>query len=855
MTNWIHRVARRRKLEAEMREEMAFHIEERAADLRSRGMSEAEAARQARMEFGNAGGYEEECRSALGYRMLDELRADARYALRGVRKSPGFTIAAVSILGLAIGANSVFFTLYNNFILKPMPIRGAERHFDIEGRNAQSRGTGWWLPAEVAALREGTREQIEGLYTAGMFQVLMVAPEQRQVLVMTVSGNYFSLLGAGTILGRVFGEEEEREPLAVLSETGWRKLTGSDPRVVGRTLRVRSTVFTVIGVAQPEFTGTEAAAPDFWVPRGMQRRLRVQEPGAAEEEMGDSVFGLLKPGVGFEEAEAALTGVASRLERPEDRRVARVEVTARPSYLRNNAELKAASALVFAAFLMVLLIACANLANLYLSRAGARTHEIGVRLSLGASRSRIVRQLLTESTLTALMGAAAGLGLAAVGIGKVQEYVFSSMAGMGIAIMPVTLDWRVFVYAAGLGGLAGVAFGLLPAIESTHPSLASATKKDHSLFAGRVRPRRMRDALIGGQVAASLVLLVLSGVLIRNLQRLEAVEAGFDLERVLDLKVQWPAQGLLNKLAQVEGVASVSGVSRVPLYGRLDRRAAMVNGVTEAVGTNVVDERYFETLELKVTEGRGFTRAEAEAGARVAVVSAATARRLWPGAGSAVGRRIEFVEEGPYEIVGVVPDVVSGWFFEGADSTMLYMPAAAGSKAIDSAVARVDGNVGKAVAAMRKVCAEAGGCEPASLRGMATVQRFPFQVAAAVAGLLGALALMLTGVGLYGVVSYSVIQRRREIGVHVALGASPWMVVGRVVGEAWRCVGWGVLAGLPVCLALSKLGSASVLQIQTFDAGAYVAVPLLLAAVTAVSCLVPARRAARVDAMLSLREE
>jgi hypothetical protein len=313
----------------------------------------------------------------------------------------------------------------------------------------------------------------------------------------------------------------------------------------------------------------------------------------------------------------------------------------------------------------------------------------------------------------------------------------------------------------------------------------------------------------------------------------------------------------------VEGVRSVAGVGHVPLYGRMNRQAAVVDGATTAVAFNHVDERYFEALGLRVEHGRGMTRLETESGARVAVISAATAKKLWPAASgavaAAVGQTIELAESGSYQVVGVVPDVVSQWFFEGPDSTVVYLPAAAGAKEILSAIVRVDGKVAAASTAIRKACTQVGdgsaGCEPVSLRSLATMQRFPFQAAAAVAGGLGALALLLTGIGLHGVVSYSVLQRRREIGVRVALGAAPGQVVRRIVSEAWWCVVGGVAAGLPICLALSKLASSSVLQIRTFDAGSYVAVPVMLAGIAIVSCLGPARRAARMDAMRSLREE
>lgn len=855
MWDWVRRLMSRRRMEAEMRAEMEFHRLARASDLVARGMAAEEAERHARLEFGGLPRYEEECRSALGFRLLDELRSDVRYAWRGLRRSPGFSATAVAILGLAIGANCVLFTLFSNYALKQLPVRGAERHFDVEGRNARARGTGSWTFAEIRTLRQNCARQVEGLYGSGTFQVLALQPVQRHAFVNSVTGNYFGLLGGVARLGRVFTEAEEAQPVVVLSDAGWRKLLGGDPAAVGRSLRIRSVVYTVLGVMGPEFTGTEAAVSDFWAPSGMRVALRD-----GEGEPSFDISGLLQPGVALGEAQAAMTAVASRLPREEARRVAVAELREHRSYLPDNEDLTAAVGMVFAAFLMVLLIACANLANLYLGRAASRTHEIAMRLSLGASRSRIVRQLLTESTLIALVGAAAGLTLASVGIRQVEGYLLSSVMGAGLSVLTVSLDWRVFLYTAGLGLLAGVSFGLLPALESTSPSLTSSAKREFSSFAGRVRPRRMRNLLIGGQVAASLVLLILAGLLIRNIQRLDSVEPGFDLDRVLDVRVDRPSRTLLEALGRLQSVQSISGVSRVPLYGWLGMESARVDGTVTAVASNFVDERYFETLGLVLLQGRGFTRLESDSAAKVAVISAGTAHRLWPRTGSALGRTIELVEsQSVYEVIGVVPDVVSGFLFQGKDATAMYVPGTVGSPAIRSAIVRVLGNTAVATAAIRRACAEAGdgsaGCEPLALREVAAMQRFPFQAAAVVAGGLGLLALVLTAIGLYGVVNFLVLQRRREIGVHLALGATPVQMVGRILSEAWWCVVGGILAGLPVCLALSKVAAASVIQVRTFDLGPYVGVPLFLAALSMAACLGPAVRAARMDPTRSLREE
>jgi predicted permease len=629
---------------------------------------------------------------------------------------------------------------------------------------------------------------------------------------------------------------------------------------IGKTLRVRTTVFTVIGVMPPEFTGTQVVVPDFWVGAEMDL-LFFGRPGVREKRY--NAFGLLLPGVSRSQAESALTAVAVRFSRPRNEQVARVELKDGSGLFSANEEFKTAAGLVFVAFLMVLIIACANLTNLYLARAGSRIHEIRTRLSLGASRGRIVRQLLTESTFIALLGAAGGAGLGAVAVQQAQNYLAPLATGIRIVMRPIEADWRVLLFSAGLGLVAGLAFGLLPAIEITTPSLTIAARREQLFFAGRVRPRRMRKMLIAGQVACSLVLLIIAGILVRHLQSLNMTSIGYDLDRVFDLKLDRPQPALLALLEQQPFVASLSVVQRVPRYGPMSRHAATVDGHSVQLSYNYVGHRYFETLALPV-EGRSFTMQEAAGNAKVAVISRATARLLWPGR-APFGRSIRIDQPlgtdaqtvGVYEVIGVAPDVVSGWLFQGKDATAVYFPAAAGHDKVQSAIVRINGQA-SAIAAIRKLCAgvaDATGCEPISLREVSAIWRFPLTAAASVAGALGMLALVLTAVGLYGVVSHSVVQRRREIGVHLALGASSMMVIRRIIGEAWRCVAIGLIVGLPVCLALSRLMVTSVFNIRGFDPMAYVAVSALLGLIVTFACLIPARRAARMDPMVSLREE
>jgi len=395
-----------------MHDEMAFHLESRIATLIARGMMREAAARTARIEFGSTDAHRAECRDVLGYRARDALRADLRFAARGIRNHPGFTATAVAILAVAIGANSAFFTLFSHHVLRPLPIRGVERHFDLKGLDRRQESTFGWTAAEIEALRRASRQQVEGLYTCSTIQMLILEPTQRLGLISFVSGNYFGLVDLNPSTGRVFTEADQAEPVAVLSRSGQLRHFPGEASPIGRKLRVRTTVLTVIGVMPATFTGTESAVPDFWVGSAMSSVLREGVVASSESRRG--LHGLLAPGVSLGQAEAALSAAAVRFPRPPEEAVVRVQLVRRFSSIAAADEnLQTAAGAVFAVFLLVLAIACANLANLYLSRAASRSHEIATRLSLGASRFRIVRQLLTESTFIALIGAAGGVALGA----------------------------------------------------------------------------------------------------------------------------------------------------------------------------------------------------------------------------------------------------------------------------------------------------------------------------------------------------------------------------------------------------------------------------------------------------------
>jgi len=794
------------------------------------------------------------------HRALDELRADLRDAWRSVKGSPGASTVAVVILGAAIGVNVILFAFIDAYALRPLPIAGAERYVDVRETDDRGGRSTRWTRDELAALDGAVAPAFEGLYASTSFELPMLEPSARLVHGEAVSARYFPLLRARFALGRPFGAENDGadEPVAVLSHVGWRRLLDADANAVGRKIRLGDTWLTVIGVTVPEFRGVEAVTPEMWIP------LRIHAALAAGP--GDTgryhLSGLLREGA--TPAQVAVLGAPvlagfdrSALPAGGARRLL---VEHRGSFFSaERGELARLAGLVLGAFALVLLIACANLASLHVARACARHRDIATRFALGASRGRLIRQLLTESLLLSGLGAALGGALAVGGADWVQGRLFSIVTEAGMTLAPIEVRGRVLAFGALLGVIAGLAFGLLPALEGTSMDLVSGSRRDGLALGGRVRPQRLGGFLVTVQVTASLVLLVLASLLLRNVQAATRLDAGYDLGRLVDLRFPRPTAAVLERIRRDPRVVSASVVAHTPLSGTLPRQAMIVDGATHTLRYNLVDEAYFATLGLRPTEGRSFRADETASSAPVVVVSAATARRLWPGQ-SALGRVIEVNEPGAargrHEVIGVAPDVVSGFFIEGRDPSAVYFPAVASSRAAEVLVRPRDEAVA-AVIGLRGLCQEIDSavlCEPKTLKELVVLQRFPFLAASVVASGLGSIAIALTTIGLYGIVAFAVVQRLREIGVRIALGATPGAVLRLLLGRAARSVALGLALGLPFCVLLCRL-AARLFRLEAFDPVILPGVPLLLAAVALTAALIPARRATGIEPAVTLRAD
>lgn len=843
----FRRLGRRDRFESGMSEEIAHHLALRAADLEREGLAPAEARRRAQLEFGADERWKEECREAAGYAPLDALRGDLRDAARSLRRSPGFTLVATLVLGLVLTVDLLAFAFADAYLLRPLPIAEADRHVELVATVEGGREQWQFDAAEGEALVASAGRVIAHAYRFGLHRPAVLEPSPRRTYAEVVSGTWFDLRRPRFAAGRAFGVWgglDEREPVAVLSDAGWKRLLAADPQPIGRSLLVDGVAFTVVGVLAPAEGGLEPVVPELWLPLAAAERLLPLSPPARF-----GVGGILRPGVSPEQAAAALAPVLAT--GSSEARTLRAHP--RTTLLRESRELAPLTLSLLFAFALLTAVAAANLTGLHLARATARRRDIAVRAALGASRGRLLRPLVLEGLL--LGGGALLLAwmLARLAVAAVEGAVFSLALQAGLVLTPVGISTTALLACGGLAATVGALGSLLPALQATRVDLRSGLGRDGTLFGGRLGAGRLRGALVVGQVAASLGLLVGAGLIARNAARADDVDTGFALAGLVDLNAVHADAGLVARLSASPGVRSVAATAFTPLAGGLPRIDATVDGVRQRLGHNVVDERFFDTLGLRVVRGRGLA-----AGDRgVVVVSESTARLLWPEA-DPLGRRLD-LERGdggpePFAVVGVVSDAASGFFFEGRDRSMVYLPT--GPEPPGELLLRVTGDARAGLPALREACADQDVlCEPVPLADLLARQRMPFTALSAVALALGALALGLACLGLHGLVAFAVARATREIGVRVALGATRGAVLRGVLAGAARQAARGVAFGLPPCLALSALLAAQVPQLQAFDAAVYALVPLLLLAVATAAALPPAWRAARVDPVVALREE
>jgi predicted permease len=679
----------------------------------------------------------------------------------------------------------------------------------------------------------------------------------------TVSGNYFALLAPGAHLGRLIQPDDA--DVVVLAYDTWRNSFGADPEILGRKLHLRGRTVEVIGVAPRAFTGVGDVVRDFWVKGDAPPASTGPQPPVW-------LLGRLRPGVTPEAArsEVLAWAQAETASLPADRRAARAHIVSRATPIDYNPRMLASLTPLFAAFSLVLAIACANVSNMMLARALARQREIAIRVSLGAGRARLVRQLLTESLMLAFPAAAVGIAIAQetlrFGIWLMLHTLPPSFVWF-VKIPSIEIDWRVCAFVLLAAVCAALLFGLVPALQTTRSRLVEANRGD---FSSDYRPSRLRNFLVAGQVAVCVLLLICSAVALRSQRRVSSQDLRIRTAGVFNLVLskRLPATGV-ERLRASAGIEAVAAAWRAPPENQLVKLEVIPSGGKAEVpaGYNFVSPEYFPLLRIPLLRGRLFTPDEAKAGDGLVVVSEATARRFWPGE-DPLGKTIAIPSKRqadrrsdrlpPYasaRVIGVVGDVISGFAAVGVDASCLYFPTFAGAprETLLVSAARSKSAGRRDIQAAFDQIAPGLVDQVNPLDEIHEMTIYPFRIAFWVAGFLGALAILLTVSGIYGVLSYLVSQRTKEIGIRMALGAGRGAVVRMVVSQCMRLVTIGGAIGAALALLVAPLFANQVEAIQPYDLTAYLGAMLLIAAAALGASLRPARRAAAVDPLSALR--
>jgi predicted permease len=812
------------------------------------------------------------------------LPSDLRVAVRTLARRPVFTAAVVLTLGLGIGATSTIFSAINALLFTPLPVAEPERLLNIYTTDSTGAGYGASSYPDFRDLRDGTR-LFDGIVGYSGLLTTLTGTDGKAPQVLfgeLVTGNYFSVLGVPLAIGRGFLAEEDRtpgtHPVVVLSHGLWQRRFGSDPTILGRSIRLNGQLFTVVGVAAPTFSGLlfRGLSADLWAPAMMMGQLRKDQlENRAEHWM--FLKGRLAAGITETRAVAALRefGHALAREHAETNR-GRTFTAVRTTSVAVNPEgdraIYLGSVILLAMVGLVLLIVCTNLANLMLARTAARRREMAVRVALGASRGRLVRQLLTEATVLALAGGLVGL-LIAFGLSRALS-TFQPPLPVPLSLR-VGIDARVVGFTALASLLAGVMFGLAPALEAGRQSLTPSLSGATLVTTRRGRFGRLRTAFLLPQLALSLVLLVVAGLFIRSVANAGRVDAGFDLTHTalvaLDLRLDGYDEararafyeGLSRRLGEAPGVAGLTVTDRIPLdlYGNQSTTIEVPSPGTDAPAGHTVqyarvDAAYFETLNVPLVRGRGFRIEEIEQRAPVAVVSSHTAARLWP-AGDGLGARLRLEDGRLVEVVGIAADTKVQTLGE-SPQLFLYLPFDARYARLLRLIVRTSGDPAGLVPLLRREITAldpaVGIFEARTLSQHLDTMLFPYRAAAGLASMLGLLGLLVAAVGLYGVVAFGVAQRTREFGIRMALGARAADVLRLVLGESLRVVIVAAAVGLALAIVTGHLLASVLFGIGPGDPVTMVTVTLLLGAVALLASWLPARRATAVAPAEALRE-
>jgi putative ABC transport system permease protein len=808
---------------------------------------------------------------------METFLQDVRYGMRVLLKTPGFTAVAIIALALGIGANSAIFSVVNAVLLRPLPFTDPDKLAWV----SEQMPRGGFNAVSAPDLLEWqdwshSFEDLAG-YSGDFWNVTGGAGEPERVPGAQVGANMFSMLGVQPFLGRAFTGEEDLpggEPVAILMRGLWQRRFASDPDVVGKTLTLNDKSYTIVGVMPASFRLPEPV--DVLVPLA----LDANEQRTSDRILLMSVIARLKPGINFEQASAELQGIVNMLD--EQRQAARpvgmrVGVVSLHEHIVGN--VRPALLVLFGAVGFVLLIACANVANLLLARAAARQKEMAIRAALGAGRVRLIRQLLTESVMLALAGGCLGLLLALWGVDLLIAGLPEDLADIAQGVGRVGVDGGVFGFTLAASIITGILFGLAPALVASKPSLNETLKEGGKKSKSTFGLRSVGGTLVVAELALALVLLVGAGLMMKSFLKLQAVNPGFRPERVLTMRLdlsmpRYAERGrqaaffkqVLERVERLPGVQSASVTSGLPLTGfsmmmmsmSVEGQPAPVPGQDPPIIGNSVSNDYFDTMGIPLLKGRFFNDQDTETSQKVVIVNESFARKYWPD-DDPIGKRVMTnSRSGGRTIVGVVGDVRGMGLGEDIrpEVCLPYLQSATSHMSI---AVRTEADPMSLAAAVRSQIQDVDRDQP-----VAKVMTMNQHLAQSVSeprfnmlllGVFAALALALAAVGIYGVMSYTVAQRTHEIGIRMALGARQNDVVGLIVRQAMALTLLGVVIGLGAAFALTRVMESLLYSVSATDPATFALISLVLIGVALAACAVPARRAARVDPMVALRYE
>jgi predicted permease len=932
---WLSRwrgLLRRKKLASEHEEELRFHLSMREQLNVELGMAPGEARRDAQIRFGNLGVWRERMRETDLTMLPGTILQDLRYGARMLWRNVGFTLAAVLALGIGIGVNTATFTAYKAFFKRSLDARDSGRMVNLAlllhtGSSEQSSDpVAWFSIPDYEAYRDqihcfsgiiassipqdltltgaggiGGRRNAGSGSLVGRLGLFPSANNMERASTFLVSDNYFTVLGVEAVRGRTFAPEDSAKagsPLvALISENYWQKRFGGDGAVIGKTVRLNGVPVTIIGITPHNFVGTTVEAPDFWLPLSVEPLIHPGDNWLRNREnLCCRLHARLAPGVSIDEAQAEMTLIAGQLRAFHDLHAdlgkpAKAVIwpgSPFPYPLKQYGGLEYAILLIMVAVAMVLVIACANVASLQLARAASRQNELGMRMSLGASRLRIIRQLLTESALLGLIAGAVSFFFSWGFLQTVVVVIADAFPEeYGTFIFHVTPDPEIFAYVFCISLTAGILFGLAPALESSGAALSSASKASPGI--GKVRNRRVRDLLTVAQVAVSMVLLIAGSMLIRSSIRAVKMETGYDTKHVLDLEVRFPegekygvdrkaalAHEIRTRLSALPGVVAITS-GRAPDGGGIRTAAVSTNGEkpspknTRAIlFYTYVQSNYFQTLGIPLLFGRGF-QAHAGPGENAVVLSESAAQLLWPGQ-NPIGRELRLgpggrfnakgdsVPDAPaYEVIGVARDT-RGVLLNGSDSEEIYFPIPEDRIQDFPILIRTQSDPTQILTALGPMILS---LDPSLVAYTFTLEQMLRQtesflastISAAFASSVGMLGLLLASMGIYGTVSYVVVLRTREVGIRMAFGARKRDVLVLMLRDSTRPVVAGLIAGVFLAIGASYLLRGVLYGVNRIDGVSVVGVSVMFLAIALLASYMPSRRAMQVDPMVALRYE